>query len=115
MRMLNSHSRLEFGDNKKDKLKLFGGQNLYQRLRNVADLPKANKEIPTEAIDRVREHLQDFPSLTIDHEQNTFLHYAAKSGHPRIVSCLIAAGHPLIPKNTAGNTPLHFAAQRGRT
>ena len=48
------------------------------------------------------------------HGGTTALHRAAAAGHAHIIRALVAAGAPLVAKDTAGYTALHMAAEFGQ-
>ncbi len=51
--------------------------------------------------------------FTGDREGVTPLHRAATAASPAVVAALLAAGHPIDPKSTAGSSPLSLAAAQG--
>lgn len=48
------------------------------------------------------------------HGGTTALHRAAAAGHAQVIRALVAAGAPLVAKDTAGYTALHMAAEFGQ-
>src|SRR5262249_36725507 len=58
---------------------------------------------------------QDAKPNQTDEESRTAMHYSAINGNVEIIAILIKAGAKLDVTDPLGNTPLHLAADRGRS
>ena len=102
----------EYGENAHGLLKTYANRETYGDRRTILQLAvSANL---TEVIEILVEEL-GCDLKTVDDQENSLIHIAAKNGHDiMLVKLILTYGLSFVDRNEKGRIPLHLAALEGK-